>query len=481
MPSGAGRAPHPASARRGRPSRKAQERSRVAQASPARAAALEACRTVRERDAYAHEVIQATIDRSSLSPEDRAFATLLTLGVAATWGTLDELVDRSLRSPDDVKDDVRDALRISAYELLFLGKEPYAVVDQGVELVRLVAPRAAGLGNAALRAMVREAERFPFGDPETDDEALARSLGFPSWLAARLIEDLGRPAARDLMRASNDPAPLFVAENPLRAEAGEVTSELRRAKARVERASAGGAAVEGCLRVEPARVLSDGRIRYLLERGKMLVSDASSQRVAALALPDKLPDSLLEIGAGRGTKTILLEAAAQRRFGAQIPVHATLDNHAFKTELLLRRVREFGLETVEGLTGDARQLKKAVGGRTFDCVFIDAPCSGLGTLRRHPEIRWRLTPAHIADLARTQLALLRQAAGAVAPGGQLTYATCTVTRQENLDVVKAFLASPEGAAFALASIGGASCFAPALAPGTPDAHFAVRFVRAAGK
>lgn len=462
-------------ARRGR--ERADARSASSKASPARLAALGACRAIRERDAYAQEVIQAGIDRSSLAPEDRAFATLLVLGVVSTWGVLDDLIDRSLRSPKDVKPDVRDALRIAAYEMLFLGKESYASVDQGVEMVRAVAPRAAGLGNAALRAMARNASGFPFGDPSRDVGALARSLGFPRWLAERLVGDLGVSAARDLMAASNEPAPLFVAENPFKTQEGEVASELARAKAAVERVSFDGEEVRGCYRVSPARVLADGRIRKLIDDGKMLVSDASSQRVASLVLPEEKPASLLEVGAGRGTKTILLEAAALRRWGAPLERHVAIDNHAFKTKLLMERVRSYGIDCVEGAVGDALRLPEALDGSSFECVFIDAPCSGLGTLRRHPEIRWRLTPRHVDELARTQLGLLRSAAAVVAPGGTLSYATCTVTQQENLQVVKAFLASGEGAAFALAPIGGKSCFAPLLSSGSADAHFAVRFQR----
>lgn len=470
--------------RSGRPrdgSQHADRRSAPSQASPARLAALDACRIVRERSAYAQDVIQATIDRSHMAPEDRAFATLLVLGVVSTEGVLDELIDRSLRSPRDVKPDVRDALRIAAYEMVFLKKEPYAVVDQGVELVRAVAPRAAGLGNAALRALTRVAAEFPFGDPATDDAAFARLCGFPQWLAELLVRDLGPEAARAFMRASNDPAPLFVADNPLKAQPGEVAVELERAKASVEPVAVDGVSVEGCLRVAPARVLADGRIRHLIDQGKMLVSDASSQAVASLILPERMPASLLEVGAGRGTKTILLEGAAVRRWGEPLHAHAAVDNHPFKVKLLEERAAEYGLDSVEGIVADATRLQGDLEGREFDLVFIDAPCSGLGTLRRHPEIRWRLTPAHIDDLARTQLALLRSAAACVSVGGTLAYATCTVTRKENFDVVKAFLASSEGSAFALAPIGGRSCFAPQLVPGSSDAHFAVVFVRKSGK
>ena len=133
------------------------------------------------------------------------------------------------------------------------------------------------------------------------------------------------------------------------------------------------------------------------------------------------------------------------------------------------RVREF-MDTCEY----GQQIHICDG---VDAVFIDAPCSGLGTLRRHPEIRWRLTEEHLGELAALGLSLLRSAAGQVARGGQLAYATCTVTHTENNVVVKRFLESPEGADFELAPIAGKACVATRLAPGTPDAHFAVRFAR----
>ena len=159
---------------------------------------------------------------------------------------------------------------------------------------------------------------------------------------------MGPDAARAFMRASNEPAPLFVAENPLRAKEGEVLAELERAKAHCVAVGTGEDRVSGCWHVTPARVLSDGRIRRLIGDGKMLVSDASSQRVANLVLPETEPSSTLEIGAGRGTKTILLEGAAVRRWGHPLASHAAVDNHPFKIELLQRRAAEYGIDDIEG-------------------------------------------------------------------------------------------------------------------------------------
>ena len=451
--------------------------ARESKASPARLAALGVVRAVRERGAYAQDLIASRIDDSDLSPEDRAFATRLVLGVVSSSGTLDEVIDRALRSPSDVHDDVRDALRISTYEIVFLHKAPHAAVDQGVELVVSFAPQASRLANAALHRIVELSRDFPFGDPKTDLAALARSFAFPQWLAKRLIAELGPKDAVAFMQASNEPAPLFVAVNACRAEDAAVERAFERAGESLEPAGAGGLSVPGCYRVPDGRSLLVPQIKQLISQGKMLVSDAASQLVAASVLPDERPESLLEIGAGRATKTILLQSAAQRAWGSQIPAYATLDNHEFKTKLLVDRAKTYGVQVAEPLTGDARRLDGVVGDRRFDEVFIDAPCSGLGTLRRHPEIRWRLKESSIADFAETQLAMLRAAAPHVAEGGVLAYATCTVAHEENADVVKAFLASEEGRGFRLAPIAGRSCVATRLCPGSEDAHFAARFLR----
>lgn len=445
-------------------------------ASPARLAALRVCRAVRERDAYAQDLIASHIDEAPLTPEDRAFATRLVLGVVSMSGVLDDMVNRALRSPLDVKDDVRDALRITVYEIMFLDKSPHAAVDQGVELTRSVQPRAAGLANAVLRKVVNMKSGFPFGDPTRDIAALARLHAFPLWMTKRLVADLGPQEAIVFMRASNEPPALFVAANEARGSSEDVHRVLVEAGGAPVQAVIDGQAVAGCFRLSDARVLQDDRVKGLFAQGKLLVSDAASQAVALSVLPERMPASFLEIGAGRGTKTILLQSNALRRYGSQMELTA-IDNHAFKTDLLRERAQDYGVQVACACTGDATRLSQTVGARRFDTVFIDAPCTGLGTLRRHPEIRWRLTEQRVAELADLGLALLCSAAAHVAPKGYLAYATCTVTHAENNGVVKRFLQSDAGADFALAPLGGRSCLCTKLAPGSHDAHFAVRFVR----
>ena len=448
-------------------------------ASPARQAALRVTSIVRERDAFAQELIHKYIDSSRMSREDRAFATRLTLGVVSSYGTLDDVINRCLDRVSDINDDVRDALRISTYEIIFLKKEPHAAVSQGVELVKTIAPKASGLANAVLRRIADKAHKFPFGDPRTDIEAFARLHAFPEWLAKRALLDLGPEATRDYLAGSNEPAPLFVAINAAKADESEVVETIVAAHGDPVAVSVNGEDIPGCYCLSEGRVLFDGRVRHMIQTGQLLVSDASSQQIARLVLPEEKPASLLEVGAGRGTKTVLIQSDAQRRYGSQIDEYVTVDNLEFKTNITAERAEEYGIHVSESITGDATVLDDVVGERDFDVVFIDAPCSGLGTLRRHPEIRWRLNPEKIDEFAKTGLALLKSASSHVAPGGSIVFSTCTITRAENIDVVKAFLASDEGASFALAPIGGAPCFNPALKPGSPDAHFAVRLVKSA--
>ncbi len=483
--------------------------------SPARKAALDVGRMIRERDAFAQDLIASHIDSSRMSREDRAFATKLVLGVVSAKGTLDEIIDRCLSSPDDVQENVRDALRISVYEIYFLDKSPHAAVDEGVELVRTFEPRACGVANFALRKASDLKAEFPFGNPKANLEAFARQYAFPVWLARRLVADLGLEAACDFMKASNEPAPLFAAVNAARATDEEVRTELaaahgdpepvavaaaRDAAQPANDASAGAEGdaqgsvskvsgdgsqgpsapcIPGCYRLSSGRVLQDGRIKRMINQGKLFVSDAASQEIARLVLPARKPASFLEVGAGRGTKTLLLQGHALRIYGEQIADYTTLDSHAYKTELLAQRAETYGIKLSEACTGNAEKLGEVFPDREFDVVFIDAPCSGFGTLRRHPEIRWRLTEKSIAAMAEAGLSMLKAAAPHVAAGGTLAYATCTVTHAENNGVIMRFLESPEGAAFKLAPIEGKGCFATRLQSGGADAHFAVKMVRQA--
>ena len=357
-------------------------------ASPARQAALRVTSIVRERDAFAQELIHKYIDSSRMSREDRAFATRLTLGVVSSYGTLDDVINRCLDRVSDINDDVRDALRISTYEIIFLKKEPHAAVSQGVELVKTIAPKASGLANAVLRRIADKAHKFPFGDPRTDIEAFARLHAFPEWLAKRALLDLGPEATPRLPRRGR------TSRHPCSSQSMRRRRTSPRSSRRSWRLTV---ILWPCLstaRTSPVatafsegRVLFDGRVRHTIRTwpASRLRRVESQQTRASCAFPRKSPRRrLLEVGAGRGTKTVLIQSDAQRRYGSQIDEYVTVNNLEFKTNITAERAEEYGIHVSESITGDATVLDDVVGERAFDVVFIDAPCSGLGTLRRHP-------------------------------------------------------------------------------------------------
>ena len=446
------------------------------QASQARIAAFEIGSMVRSRQAFTQEVIAAYFSKVQIDPIEKAYATRLALGVTTCQGTLDEILDRHLKNPGNLQPEVRDALRISTYETIFLGKDPYAAVHQGVELLKGISPKAAGLANAILRKVVLDKDTFPFGDPLTDIDALARLYAFPTWLAKLLVKDRGFNEARMFMAASNEPAPLFVAENRVMVLPTEVASLFDEKGIAFSEVAVAGELIEGCYRMIDRQACLSSTLRELLEQGKVLVCDAASQIVVKKIMPSRLPQTFLEIGSGRGNKTILLQSEAMSRFGEQMLL-TSLDKHGFKTNLLQDRLKAYGVSYAGLYTHDARDMGSLFKARSFDNVFIDAPCSGLGTLRRHPEIRWRITSELIGATAQLALSLLKGAAPFVKLGGELAYSTCTVIKKENELVIEKFLASEEGRDFTVDPIDGQQYFRTELTVGSPDAHFASRLVR----
>lgn len=408
----------------------------------ARRLALDVVTRVREREAYAHETLDAALSRAKLDPRDGAYATRLAYGTIGCRGTLDEAISRFVTGPA-LQPGVADALAVSAYEILYTRTPERAAVSEGVELVRSVQPRAAGLANAVLRRLAEAKLEFPWGDPTTDVAALARLHGHPEWLARLWVEELGFETAASIMAADNEPAPLYVAHLPFEIAFETVLDSLVADGAEPQECP-----VPGCIVVNSA---SKAVKSTALRNHHVIVADAGAQLTAQLlnARPDQ---TIVELGAGRGTKSLLLAGAA-RLAGGDADVLA-VDVHAFKLDALLEIAASVGVKTIRALTADATDPNApgmpALG--SVDTVLVDAPCSGLGTLRRHPDRRWRARPDEIETLAVLGGKLLRTAAALVKPGGFVVYSTCTIASAENADVVQAFLDSEEGDGFAVDSL-----------------------------
>ena len=456
--------------------------------SPARRFALKVVERVRAKSSYAPEAMQSILSRGNLSTRDKAFATRLAYGTIAARGTLDELVVTELSRPEATPDGVKDALAIAAYELFFEGTEPYVVVNQGVELAYFAtrSKTYSGLANAVLRRLSEKRDiLFPGGDPFVDVAAAARLYGHPLWLVELLRDEYGMDTAHAVMKTNNEPAPLYVAHLPFLESEKQSLSLLDKAGIRWQ-----GTDVDGAFLVE------DRAAFWALpqeQRQSFVAMDLAAQQVVQLvgAQPDQ---RILEVGSGRGTKSLALAASA-RRLGGPASI-AGVDLFDFKIKVAQDTARRYGVREAQYYTADVREksakfeLELHGMDSAFDMVLVDAPCSGLGTLRRVVDKRWKLKADDIKQLAELGLQMLKWSAGFVVPGGTLVFATCTIASEENQAVVRAFLDSIEGESFKIAPFVNselASCFAHYLSeegflnalPQSegPDGHFVARLQR----
>jgi 16S rRNA (cytosine967-C5)-methyltransferase len=326
------------------------------------------------------------------------------------------LAGLSSRPIDSLTPGVLDALRLGAYQLLFLRVPAHAAVSESVELARMVEPRSAGFANAVLRRLQREGPPSE-PDPVADPRGWLTSAGsLPAWLAERWCAQLGPGPAVARARALLETPPTHVRLNP---RAADAEAQLAAAGVRLRPT-----VVPGAFEAE------DGPLGPFAERGLLYVQDAGSQLVATLAASEGL---VLDACAAPGGKALLLAD----RGGPQTRVIAA-DAALRRLATLVRLCSRWGATNVFPLAADALRPPFA---STFDTVLLDAPCTGLGTLARNPDIRWRLGPGDLARHARRQRALLDVVASLVRPGGRLVYATCSVEPEENEEVVGPFLAA----------------------------------------
>lgn len=424
-----------------------------------RAVAADALRDQRVRGARARELLRASEDVAELPARERGLVTRIVLGVVRTSGTLDAVLESHLRKGGHLEPRVRDALRVTAYELLYMGTPARVAVSQGVELVRRANRRAAGLANAVLRRVSEEdvprmsaaRSRLQAGGFDLGDLSLV--AGLPGWLVSRLGGSLSASQLAGLALAMDETPPVYVAANAAKGGRDLAERLMREAGLGFRRAA-----------LPRSYVLDGGGALArsgLVSSGVLIPSDLAAQAVALSCAP--LPGSrVLEVGQGRGTKSLLLENAALSA-GGPCEILA-VESEPFKIGVARKRMRLAGLSGhVRSWELDARALSREDGlpqelREPFDLALVDVPCSGTGTMRRHPEIPWSLDEEAVkrdGSLPRLQLAMLSASAARVRPGGSVAYATCSLLHEEDEDVVEAFLASEEGAAFGVVPFEGA--------------------------
>ncbi|MBK9741111.1 MAG: rRNA cytosine-C5-methyltransferase [Actinobacteria bacterium] len=385
-----------------------------------RSAALELLRAVREDDAYANLVMPQILHGYGMGGRDAGFATELGYGTLRWQGWYDAILAACVTRPwTKVEAPLKDVLRLGAHQLLAMRVPDHAAVDSSCDLARDLGPRSgadarAGFVNAVLRKVARQdedawASELAGSRAGDDVDWLATRWSHPVWMVRAFRDALGvrRGELRDLLAANNVPARPVLVARPGRL-APEELWELPE--------------------VEPGRwsplaaTVIDGAPDALacVRDGRAGVQDEGSQLVA-LALsraPLDGPDELwLDACAGPGGKAALLDGLARER-GARL---VAVEPHPHRAELVRGSLSLDSSAIV--ITGDARD--RPWGDRLFDRVLIDAPCTGLGALRRRPESRWRRTPADLAALGTLQRDLLRAGVDATRPGGVIAYVTCS--------------------------------------------------------
>jgi 16S rRNA (cytosine967-C5)-methyltransferase len=393
--------------------------------SPARRIAFDVLHRVATQDAYADELLHAALD-SAMRRDDAALATELTLGVLQWQRLLDFWIEHHLIHEAKKLDiEVQLALRLAMYQLVFLDRIPArAAIFESVELVKRARKRsAAPLVNAVLQKAAQETHREPMlADSLThllpNDLPQADRLGVlyshPTWLVERWLSAYGEERARSLLAANNRARKLscWVREEHHREAARE---SLKQA---------------GCF-VSPGRLLREAwtlngghpAASKAVQQGWVAIQDEASQAVAHLLGVDR-GNTVLDLCAAPGGKTLLLARAT----GPEGHVVAG-DFHTHRLRAMAERFAHAALRNIECVELDATQPLPF--GRPFDRILVDAPCSGTGTLSRHPEIRWRLRAEDLTDLHTRQVMLLQNALPHLAPGGRLVYATCSLEPEEN--------------------------------------------------
>ncbi len=376
-----------------------------------------------EDGAFADAALSRQLEDNRLDERDRGLATQLVYGTIAWQGLSDHVLASLGRPPERLDAAVRTLLRMAFFQAIKLERVPdFAVVDTAVELAKRHNRGAAGLVNALLRALLRSGKDLHLPVASDIVQHLAISGSHPPWLVERWLAALGAAETEALLTADNRAAPTVLRVNPRRAD---------RAAALAALAAEGYAARPTRYAADAIEIdLRSGMGKLNAFRTGLVTPQGEASQLVGAMIP-VAARTVLDVCAAPGGKAIQI---AERADAAVVAV----DRARAGVVAIARQASRVGV-AVGILRADARELPLR-NTALFDAVLVDAPCSGLGTLRQHPEIRWRRRPEDVARLAALQGEILRAAATRVQPGGILVYATCTLLAEENEERIAAFLA-----------------------------------------
>jgi 16S rRNA (cytosine967-C5)-methyltransferase len=386
---------------------------------------------VQKSKAFAGGLLDDQMDINNLSgTSDGRLLTHLVYGVLRFRGHLDWILAKLYRGNwEKLDQSVKNILRVGLFQLKFSDRLPaFAVVDEAVKIAKKISGNAGSLVNALLRTYLRQGQGIAFPPRDRNPaDYIAAFHSHPLWLTKKWVEIFGSQAAEALCTANNDLPPLTLRANTLKISRNELQEKLTRAGFHSE---ATAFSPEGLtLTSAPGPVQKTGFFRA----GYLRLQDEASQLISLLVCPQS-GESGLDICAGTGGKTTHL-AAIQKNSGRILAADYDLQ----KITQLNAEAARLGIKIVEtthiDLTG--KLPESLIYG--FNYVLVDAPCSGLGTLRRNPEIKWRIASGDLGKITRAQKTILRNASRAVRTGGRLIYCTCSLLPDENEDIIADFL------------------------------------------
>jgi 16S rRNA (cytosine967-C5)-methyltransferase len=384
--------------------------------SPARLAAFDILLRIEREKAFSAILLPFYEERLEL--KDRALCHELTLGVLRRQIYLDRLIDRY--SVQKLDPEVRIALRLGLYQLLFLDKiPPYSAINESVNLVARARKRSAkGFVNAILRRASREPQNLTISDPI---EKIAVETSHPQFLIEKWISQFGLDQAEDLAVANNEPP---------RSDFRRTAKTTDRTFKQLEDEPAEGAAAQTDRQISKSPIPDPQALRDLADQGEIYFQDAASQLVGQ-AVELQPGELFLDVCAAPGSKLTQVAAAVEQKVIGG-------DLHYPRVAQIAKSARQQGVSNISLVQHDAEQ-GLPFADETFDVILLDAPCSGTGTIRHNPEIRYHLRENDFAELSAKQLKILENASKALKRGGRLIYSTCSLEPEENETVIENFL------------------------------------------
>jgi len=394
-----------------------------------------------EEGAYANIVLDEYLGKYELIAADRAFVTELVYGTVKYKLKLDWVIGKLVKKADKLEMKVRILLRMGFYQLLFLERvPPSAATNETVNIAKKYFHAGiSGLINGVLRAYLRNPDLIKWPDREKDPVTYLEIVhSHPRWMVERWLNRYGFDAATRLCEFNNRPADLWIRVNTLRCAPEEL----------IERLKQEGCIIERSRRVPEGLLLKDAPAIHRLSsfrEGLFTVQDESSM-LAAYAVKPLPGQEVLDVCAGPGGKSTHLAQMMMDR-----GLIAACDVHRHRLGLIEENAKRLDINIIKTILQDATRLGLEHG-KQYELILVDAPCSGLGVLRRRPDARWRKEEKDIKELAALQKLILENAYQLLKPGGRLVYSTCTTEPEENYGVIEAIKAAhPELESYDLTS------------------------------